>query len=170
MSDCLWPHGLQPTRLLCPWNFPRKNTGMGCHFLLQEIFLIQGLKLSLLRLLHWQADSLPLLVVKPSGYKKQKFSWIINRKMWQDFPGGAVAKNLPASAEDRRVPSLVWKDPTWREATKACAPQLPSLCSQACVTRLRSPVRSRDCAPQQEKPHLAATRESPHKATKIQCS
>ena len=29
------PHGLQPTRLLCPWDFPGKNTGVGCHFLLQ---------------------------------------------------------------------------------------------------------------------------------------
>ena len=37
-----------------------QNTGVGCHFLLQEIFLTQELNLSLLRLLHWQADSLPL--------------------------------------------------------------------------------------------------------------
>ena len=29
MSNSLWPHGLQPTRLLCPWNFPGKNTGVG---------------------------------------------------------------------------------------------------------------------------------------------
>ena len=34
----LQPHGLQPTRLLCPWDFPGKDTGMGCHFLLQGIF------------------------------------------------------------------------------------------------------------------------------------
>ena len=31
-------HGLQPTRLLHPWNFPGKSTGVGCHFLLQGIF------------------------------------------------------------------------------------------------------------------------------------
>ena len=90
--------------------------------------------------------------------------------MWQDFPGGSVAKNLPASAGDRRVPSLVWKDPTCREAAKACAPQLLSLSSQARVTWLLSPVLPGDHAPQQEKPPFAATRESPHKATKIQCS
>ena len=42
------------------WNFPGKNTGVGCHFLLQEIFLIQGLNLYLLHLLHGQVDSLPL--------------------------------------------------------------------------------------------------------------
>ena len=35
VSDSLRPHGLQPTRLLRPWNSPGKNTGVGCHFLLQ---------------------------------------------------------------------------------------------------------------------------------------
>ena len=36
----LWrPHGLSPIRLLCPWDFPGKNTGVGCHFLLQGILL-----------------------------------------------------------------------------------------------------------------------------------
>ena len=34
MSDSLQPHGLQPSRLLWPWDFPGKNTGVGCHFLL----------------------------------------------------------------------------------------------------------------------------------------
>ena len=47
------PHGLYPTRLPCPWDFPGKNIGLGCHFLLQGIFLTQGLKL---HLLYWQAD------------------------------------------------------------------------------------------------------------------
>ena len=36
------PMELQPTRLLCAWNSPGKNTGVGCHFLLQGIFLTQG--------------------------------------------------------------------------------------------------------------------------------
>ena len=35
MSDSVWPHGRQPIRLLCPWDSPGKNTGLGCHFLLQ---------------------------------------------------------------------------------------------------------------------------------------
>ena len=35
MSDSMQPHRVQPTRLLCPWDFPGKNTGGGCHFLLQ---------------------------------------------------------------------------------------------------------------------------------------
>ena len=43
VSDSLRPHGLQPTTLLRPWDFPGKNTGVGCHFLLQGIFPTQGL-------------------------------------------------------------------------------------------------------------------------------
>ena len=42
MSNSLQSRALQPTRLLCPWGFPGKNTGVGCHFLLQGIFLTQG--------------------------------------------------------------------------------------------------------------------------------
>ena len=34
--NSLRPHGLWPTRLLCPWDFPRKNTGVSCHFHLQN--------------------------------------------------------------------------------------------------------------------------------------
>ena len=36
MSDSSWPHGLQPTSLLRPWDFPGKSTGVGCHCLLQS--------------------------------------------------------------------------------------------------------------------------------------
>ena len=42
VSNSLRPHGLQPTRLLCPWDSPGKNTGAGCHFFLQGIFPTQG--------------------------------------------------------------------------------------------------------------------------------
>ena len=42
MSDSLQPHGLQPTRVLCPWGSPGKNTGVGHHALFQEIFPTQG--------------------------------------------------------------------------------------------------------------------------------
>ena len=45
---------------LCPWNVPSNKTGVGCHFLLQGIFLTQALNTHLPCLLHWQADSLPL--------------------------------------------------------------------------------------------------------------
>ena len=38
--DSSWPHGLQPTRLLHPWDFPGKRTGVGCHCLLQFSCLV----------------------------------------------------------------------------------------------------------------------------------
>ena len=50
VSDSLQPCGLQPVRLLCSWDFPGKDTGVGCHFHLQGLFLDQGLNP---HLLHW---------------------------------------------------------------------------------------------------------------------
>ena len=56
----LWPHGLCSLhRLLCPWDFSDKNTGVGCNFLLQGFFPTQGWNPHVSHLLHGQADSLP---------------------------------------------------------------------------------------------------------------
>ena len=48
VSGSQWPHGLQPTRPLCPWDFPGKSTGVGCHCLLHRIRredqMVSGLK------------------------------------------------------------------------------------------------------------------------------
>ena len=60
MSDSVGPYGLLGS--LFPWDFPGKNTGVGCHALFQGIFLTQGPNLRLLCLL--AAGSLPLA---PSG-------------------------------------------------------------------------------------------------------
>ena len=63
MPDSLQAYGPSPARLLCPRDSPGKNTGVGCHALLQGIFLTQGLNpclSSLLCLLQWWAGSLPL--------------------------------------------------------------------------------------------------------------
>ena len=61
MSDSLRPYGLQPARLLCPWDFPSKNTGVGYHFLIQGIFPDQG---SNPCLLPQQVNSLPLCYLR----------------------------------------------------------------------------------------------------------
>lgn len=45
MVDSLRPHGVQPARLLCPGNFPGKNTGLDWDFLLQGVLLTHGLNL-----------------------------------------------------------------------------------------------------------------------------
>ena len=60
----------------CPWDSPGKNTRVGCHFLLQGIFLIQGLSLLLLHLLHWHEDSLPLSHLGSPGFTVQALNFV----------------------------------------------------------------------------------------------
>ena len=61
----LQPRRPQPARLLCPRDFPDKNTGVCCYFLLQGILLMQR---SNQRLLHWQAGSSLLSHQGSPGY------------------------------------------------------------------------------------------------------
>ena len=56
MSDFLHPMDWGPPGSSVHGIFQARNTGVGCHFLLQGIFLIQGSNSSLLCLLHWQLD------------------------------------------------------------------------------------------------------------------
>ena len=60
MPDSLRSHGLQSTRFLCPWDFLVKDTGVGCHFLLEGIFPTQGSNPCLLCLLHCRWILYPL--------------------------------------------------------------------------------------------------------------
>ena len=53
---CLRPHVQKPARLFCPWYFPGKNTGVGCHFLLGDL-PDPGIEPASPA---WQADSLPV--------------------------------------------------------------------------------------------------------------
>ena len=67
----LRPHGLKPSRLLYPWNFPGKNSGVDCHFLLHWIFLTQGLNPRLLHkrhLLHCRRILIAEILGKPDIY------------------------------------------------------------------------------------------------------
>ena len=79
-------------RLLYLWEFPGKNTGVGCHLLLQRIFPIQGLNLCLL---HWQADCLPL-----------SYTGINQNKEVTSQISGKGAPNVLYSPVDRRVGGL----------------------------------------------------------------
>ena len=74
------PLDKQPTRLLCPQDYPSKNTGVGCHFLLQGIFPIQGWHPPLL---HWQANSLSL------SHQGSLLTYILDTK-----PGIKVRKSV----------------------------------------------------------------------------
>ena len=58
-SDFCDPMNCSPSGSSVHGDSPGKNTGVGCHALLQGIFPTQGSNLCLSCLLHWQTDSLP---------------------------------------------------------------------------------------------------------------
>ena len=100
-------------RLLCWWDSPGKNTGVGCHFLLKGLFLTQGLSQSLLHLLHWQADSLPLTHL---GNTFRRW-WASNRVVENFKRDNSVFRNMPALCR-RREADLMDMEETWRRAAK----------------------------------------------------
>ena len=102
----LWPHELHPARLLCPWVSPGKNTGMGCHFLLQGIFLTQEVNPGLLHQSHI------LYRLNYEGNHMVISIWIV--LLLYDFPGGSDGK---ASVYNTGVPvrSLGREDPLEKE-------------------------------------------------------
>ena len=74
--------GLLPARLLGPWDSPGKNTGVGCHALLQGGGT-QGSNLRLLRLLRWQAGSLPPAPLEMAT----RSSILVWKILWTEEPG-----------------------------------------------------------------------------------
>ena len=73
------PMNCSPPGLLCSWDSPGKNTGVGCHFLLQVIFPTQGSNSHLLNLLHWETGSLPLA---PPGEPLQHIKHKLSQNFW----------------------------------------------------------------------------------------
>ena len=80
MPTLLWLHGLQPTRVLCPWNSPGKNTGMGCPFSLRRIFLTQDSNpppcVSRWVLYHWATSETP--TIKHRNNEFCTFFWCLS--------------------------------------------------------------------------------------------
>ena len=113
---------MSPARLHHPWDSPGKNTGVGCHFLLQGIFPTQGSKPGLP---HLQEDSLP---AEPPG--KPKNTGVGSLFLLQgifptqglnpisgSFPNSSVVKNMPTIQETQEiwVQSLGQEDPLEQE-------------------------------------------------------
>ena len=87
MSDSLWPHGLQPTRLLCPWDFPGKSTGVGCHCLLHTQLLHPYLEAR-------KANSLEKILMRTLGKIEGKRRRGGQRMRWLDSILDSVDMNL----------------------------------------------------------------------------
>ena len=97
MSDSFVTSWTGPPWPLCPWDFPGKNTWVGCHYLLWGIFPTQELNPCLLNLLHWQADALPLcnqgntfFIVSNNQFDNQLFWHGITVCEFFEYPGTMV--------------------------------------------------------------------------------
>ena len=101
-STVVKSHGLQPARLLCPWNLPGKNTGVCCcHHFLHGIFPIKRSNSSLL---HWQADSLPLSHLGSNTISRVRMQQLgqanlLSKRALESFRGKIMIKKL----RDRRA-------------------------------------------------------------------
>ena len=117
----LWLHGWQHA---CPWLFPGKNTGVGCHFLLQGIFLTQG---SNLCFLYWQVNSLPLShqgspMVTIDLYKlKYKQGWECNspsccqpcQQLWPSVTPCGLSSTASASLKESLIQNVDHRVDIW---------------------------------------------------------
>ena len=100
MSDSVRPHGEQPTRLPRPWDSPGKNTGVGCHFLLQYITMKSESEVAqscLTLVTPWSAA----FQAPPSmGFSRQKY--------WSGVPSNSDVdeRNQRLHKQGRRYPIL----------------------------------------------------------------
>ena len=111
VSNSLWPYGLEPTRLLCPWDSPYKNIGVGCHVLLQGIFLNQRSNPCLLCLLHWQMSSLPLA---PPGKPSNTQSVLLKIIKYKQSPKNC---HKPGETKETQRLNVLWY-PGWDSGTE----------------------------------------------------
>ena len=90
--------------IFCPWNFPSKNAGVGCHFLLQGVFPTQRLNL---HLLHWQEDSLPLVPPgKPQNLLPRYVNLLLTLPQESLHSDSCLTSPTPREVEKRRYFSL----------------------------------------------------------------
>ena len=119
VSDSVRPYGLQPTRLLCPWDSPGKNTRIGCSALLQGIFQIQRWNPGLLHcsqilyhLSHQGSPSFGDIIIERQVWASsvsaaKKLSWKrgVEREGGYFIGGGGVSLQSPL--EKLRAPSTL---------------------------------------------------------------
>ena len=109
----LRPHGLQLTRLLCPWDSPGKKTGVGCHVLLQGIFQVQGLNPCLL--------CLPELAGRFFTTSSTWEAHVVYSSLLSSFVPGWMKHKLESRlpGEISRTSDTQMIPPLWQEAKKS---------------------------------------------------
>ena len=149
VSDSLRPHGLQPTRLLGPWDFPGENTGVGCHFLLQGICPTQGLSPHLLCLLHcrrcftrWATEDSMYTLTPPVLHVETAPKGRGPLSQHQSYCRTRVQKGAPANSQPG-------------------APQWVSVGQKPAVGRGQSPSLFRKCPGRVSESYFCPTQELP---------
>ena len=152
MSDSVQPHRRQPTRLPCPWDSPGKNTGVGCHFLLQRMKVKSESEVtqSCPTLSDPMDCSLPgssvhgILQARVLEWTTIAFSIIealfLNCKILGTIWASQVARGKESTCQCRRqglIPDL--RRSHIPRSNQVPAPQLLSLCSRAREPQLLSP-------------------------------
>ena len=121
LCDSLRPYGLEPTRLLCPWDSPGKDTGVGGHALLQAIFQTQGLNLGPPVSPALQADSFHCWVTTEAPIRSKNLFW-----KWK--LAGPIFKLqleavIPRRPEKEKKREQEWGREAWAEAPNpTCSP------------------------------------------------
>ena len=114
VSDSLRPHGLWTAWLLCPWNSPGKNTGVGCHSLLQRIFQTQGSNSGLLhcrQIFFFSSEppwgSLVAQMVRGKSLRKLQEAAPFPSTPPPPVPGHVCSCGMPSCLPFQPVPDLV---------------------------------------------------------------
>ena len=156
VSNSLWPHGLQPARLLCPWKSSGKNIGGVCHFLLQGIFPTQGLNPALPHcrqiLYHLSHQGSPLspnsvLILQTWNVRcLSPSSWFLPQAFNTVCPSPAhPLENSFTPSSALRLLLETHPPPSQRQKYRVCCHPPPTLSTHLFVhPMLHSPVRSPD--------------------------
>ena len=108
-SNSLWLYGLQPARLLCPWDSPGKNTGVGHHALLQGIFPTQGSNSRL------TTPALAGRLFTPSAtweaHYHMSLTKLTSKTFWELYRTGNTSHQLKHKSEGRE--KLLDKECSW---------------------------------------------------------
>ena len=107
VSDSVRPHRRQTTRLCCPWDSPGKNTGMGCHFLLQCMKMKSEV-----------IQSCPLLVTPwTAAHQAPPFMWFSRQEYWSGVPLPAPIAFSSTHNCQQNIKSFLGKDKSYTSKT-----------------------------------------------------
>ena len=119
------PFGLKSARLLCPWSYPSKNTGVGCHFLLQGVFLAQW----------WNTHLLHCMRIPYCGAIREAQiggEYAFKEHLLEEGQTVSLPRT-PAGAALDHQPSTHW---TWRESSRPLSQaQLGNWIPEGCYTQ-----------------------------------